>query len=95
MLPGYARWGFTFFFVTHIIITLLLDVQALPIGDNFPEVLKSLMRVCTAVGICHSRTSKRLLWTCSRAFLGFRSCTNATFPIPSKRSIFPKRRRVL
>ncbi|CAN0228562.1 unnamed protein product [Laminaria digitata] len=44
MIPVYARWGFTFFFVTHIIITLLLDVQALPFGDNFPEVLKSLMR---------------------------------------------------
>lgn len=49
MIPVYARWGFTFFFVTHIFITLLLDVQALSFGDNFPEVLKSLMRVCTAM----------------------------------------------
>lgn len=45
MIPGYARWGFTVFFSTHFFISLLLDVQALKIGDNFPELLKSLMQV--------------------------------------------------
>lgn len=45
MLSPYVRWGFTFFFATHLLITLLLDVQALPIGDSFPEALKALIKV--------------------------------------------------
>lgn len=49
MIPGYARWGFTAFFSTHFFISLLLDAQALSIGDNFPELLKSIMQVSTAV----------------------------------------------
>ncbi|CBJ34049.1 similar to transmembrane protein 97 [Ectocarpus siliculosus] len=43
MIPEYARWGFTAFFSSHLLITLLLDVQALPIGENFPQVLKGIM----------------------------------------------------
>ncbi|CAM9871082.1 unnamed protein product [Ectocarpus sp. 6 AP-2014] len=43
MIPEYARWGFAAFFSSHLLITLLLDVQALPIGENFPQVLKGIM----------------------------------------------------
>lgn len=50
MLPEYARWGFTAFFSTHFFISLLLDAQALSIGDNFPELLKSIMQVRIAYG---------------------------------------------
>lgn len=45
MLPAFARWIFIVFFSTHIVITLLLDIQALPIGGNYPEVLQGLIRV--------------------------------------------------
>lgn len=44
-MSPYVRWGFTVFFATHLLITLLLDVQALPIGDSFPEALKALIKV--------------------------------------------------
>ncbi|CAM9850580.1 unnamed protein product [Ectocarpus sp. 4 AP-2014] len=43
MIPEYARWGFTAFFSSHLLITLLLDVQAISIGENFPQVLKGIM----------------------------------------------------
>lgn len=45
MLPSYVRWGFIVFFASHLFATLLLDVQALPIGDSFPEALRGLIRV--------------------------------------------------
>ena len=45
MIRSYVRWGFTSFFAVHLVITLLIDVQALSVGDNFPESLKSLIKV--------------------------------------------------
>ncbi|CAM9119395.1 unnamed protein product [Hapterophycus canaliculatus] len=44
MIPEFVRWGYTVFFATHFLISLLLDAQALSIGDNFPQVLKALMQ---------------------------------------------------
>lgn len=49
MIPAYARWGFTAFFVTHFFISLLLDAQALAIGNSFPELLKSIMQVSAPI----------------------------------------------
>jgi len=49
MIPAYARWGFTAFFVTHFLISLLLDAQALAIGNSFPELLKSIMQVSAPI----------------------------------------------
>lgn len=45
MIPSYVRWGFTSFFAIHLVITVLLDIQALPAGDTFPESLKALIKV--------------------------------------------------
>ncbi|CAM9449164.1 unnamed protein product [Scytosiphon promiscuus] len=44
MIPDVVRWGFTVFFASHFLISLLLDAQAVSIGDHFPQVLKSLMQ---------------------------------------------------
>lgn len=53
MLPVYAQWGFTAFFASHLLLTLMLDCQALPIGNSFPEGLKSLIKVrCCYVATC-------------------------------------------
>ncbi|CAM9539838.1 unnamed protein product [Ectocarpus fasciculatus] len=44
MISEYARWGFTAFFSSHFLISLLLDAQALSVGDKlFPQVLKGIM----------------------------------------------------